>query len=149
MSQCFLKRKFLGGNEKVELNLPNYATKADLKNTSGGDLSDFAKKTDLTNLKPSVDKLDIDKLKSVASGLNSLKNKVDKVDVDKLVPVSGYLSSLSDVVKTDVVKKVNMVNWLKKFIILKLLILVIQLKKTEYNAKINGIENKIPTSITR
>ena len=125
MSQCFLKRKFLGGNEKVELNLPNYATKADLKNEAGVDLSDFAKKTDLTNLKPGVDKLDIDKLKSVASGLNSLKNKVDKLDVDKLGPVSGYLSSLSSLVKTDVVKKVNMMNWLKKFIILKLLILVI------------------------
>ena len=125
MSQCFLKQNFLGGNVKVELNLPNYATKADLKNAAGVDLSDFAKKTDLTNLKPDVDKLDIDKLKSVASGLHSLKNKVDKLDVDKLVPVSGYLSSLSDVVKSDVVKKVNMMNWLKKFIILKLLILVI------------------------
>ena len=121
----FSKTKVFGGNEKVELNLPNYATKADLKNEAGVDLSDFAKKTDLTSLKPGVDKLDIDKLKSVASGLNSLKNKVDKLDVDKLGPVSGYLSSLSDVVKTDVVKKVNMMNWLKKFIILKLLILVI------------------------
>ena len=121
----FSKTKVFGGNVKVELNLPNYATKADLKNAAGVDLSDFAKKTDLTNLKPGVDKLDIDKLQSVASGLNSLKNKVDKLDVDKLGPVSGYLSSLSDVVKTDVVKKVNMMNWLKKFIILKLLILVI------------------------
>ena len=70
MSQCFLKRKFLGGNVKVELNLPNYATKADLKNAAGVDLSDFAKKTDLTNLKPDVGKLDIDKLKSVAMMIN-------------------------------------------------------------------------------
>ena len=28
---------------KVELNLPNYATKADLKNATGVDKSDFAK----------------------------------------------------------------------------------------------------------
>ena len=41
---------------KVELGLSNYATKADLKNTS-----DFVKKTDLAHLKSDVDKLDIDK----------------------------------------------------------------------------------------
>ena len=70
MSQCFLKRKLLGGNVKVELNLPNYATKADFKTAAGVDLSDFAKKTDLTNLKPDVGKLDIDKLKSVAMMIN-------------------------------------------------------------------------------
>ena len=70
MSQCFLKRKFLGGNVKVESNLPNYATKADFKTAAGVDLSDFAKKTDLTNLKPDVGKLDIDKLKSVAMMIN-------------------------------------------------------------------------------
>ena len=34
-------------------------------------------------------------------------------------------------------------NQLKKLLILKLLILVIQLKKTNYNTKINEIENKI------
>ena len=70
MSQCFLKGKFLGGNVKVELNLSNYATKADFKTAAGVDLSDFAKKTDLTNLKPDVGKLDIDKLKSVAMMIN-------------------------------------------------------------------------------
>ena len=49
---------------KVELDLPNYATKADLKNATGVDTSDFAKKTDLANLKSAVDKLDIGKLKN-------------------------------------------------------------------------------------
>ena len=44
MSQCFLKRKFLGGNVKVELNLPNYATKADFKTAAGVDLSDLLKR---------------------------------------------------------------------------------------------------------
>ena len=44
------------------------------------------KKTDLTNLKSDVDKLDIDKLKNVPSDLNSLKikSKVDKLDIGKL-----------------------------------------------------------------
>ena len=63
MSEYFLKLKSLGANVKVELDLSNYATKADLKNATGVDTSDFAKKTDLANLKSDVDKLDIDKFK--------------------------------------------------------------------------------------
>ena len=35
---------------KVGLDLSNYATKADLKNATGVDTSDFAKITDLANL---------------------------------------------------------------------------------------------------
>ena len=50
MSEYFPKPKSSGGRMKVELDLPNYATKADLKNTTGVDKSKFAKKIDLTNL---------------------------------------------------------------------------------------------------
>ena len=50
---------------KVELDLSNYATKSDLKNATGVDTSKFATKIDLTNLKSIVDKLEIDKLKTV------------------------------------------------------------------------------------
>ena len=46
---------------KVELDLSNYATKADLKNAISVDTSKFAKKVDLANLKFHADKLDIDK----------------------------------------------------------------------------------------
>ena len=49
---------------------------------------DFAKKTDLANLKSGVDKLDIDKLKNVPSNLSYLKNKVGKLDIEKLLPVT-------------------------------------------------------------
>ena len=66
---------------------------------------DFAKKTDLANLKSNRDKLDIDKLKNVPNNLSNLKCKVDKLDVDKLVPVPVDLSKLTDVVKNHVVKK--------------------------------------------
>ena len=59
MSEYFPKTKSLGGSVKVELYLSNYATKEDLKNTAGVDTSDFAKKTDLANLKFDVAKLDI------------------------------------------------------------------------------------------
>ena len=48
---------------KVELDSSDYATKADLKNTTGIDTSKLSKKVDLANLKSNVDRLDIDKLK--------------------------------------------------------------------------------------
>ena len=72
---------------EVELDLSNYATKADLKNWTIVDISNYAKKIGLANLKSYVDKLDIDKLKNVPSNLSSFKSKVDKLDVDKLVSV--------------------------------------------------------------
>ena len=46
--------------------MSNYGTKPDLKNTTGVDTSQFAKKDDLANVKiddSRADKLDIDKLK--------------------------------------------------------------------------------------
>ena len=79
--------------------MSNYATKADFKNVTGVDTSDFAIKTDLANLKSDVDKLDINKLKNVPTNLSNLKSKVDKLDVEKLVPVPVDLSKLSVVVK--------------------------------------------------
>ena len=87
---------------------------------TGANTWSISKKTDLANLISDVDKLDIDKLKNVSSGLISLKSKVDKLDVDKLVPVPVDLSKLSNVVKNNVVKK------------------------GVYNAKIKSIEDKIP-----
>ena len=50
----------------------------------------------------------------------TLKSKVNKSDIDKLAPVPVYLSKPSNVVKNDVVKK------------------------TEYKAQINNIEDEIP-----
>ena len=78
------------------------------------------KKTDLANLKSDVDKLNIDELKNVPSNLNDLKSKVYELDVDEVVPVPVDLSKLSNVAKNHVVKK------------------------SEYNAKIKNIEDKIP-----
>ena len=76
MSEHFQKSKSLGANVKVKLDLSNYATKADLKNATGVDTSDSAKKTDLANLKSDVDKLDIEKLKNAPSNLSNSKSKV-------------------------------------------------------------------------
>ena len=48
---------YLRENMKVELDLSNYATKADLKEATNVNTSDFAKKTDLANLKSDLEKL--------------------------------------------------------------------------------------------
>ena len=109
MSEYFPEPKCLGGRVKVELDLSNYATKADLKTATGGDTSKFTKKVDLTNLKYNVDKLDIDKLKNVLTNLTNLKIKVDKFDIDTLVHVSADLSKLSDVVRNGAIKKMHII----------------------------------------
>ena len=85
MSQYFPPYRSSGRNINVELDLSSYATKTDLKNVTHVDVSSFASKTNLVNLKAEVDKLDI----------------------DKLVPVSNDLAKLSNVVKNDVVKKIE------------------------------------------
>ena len=113
MSEYFPESKSLGGRVKVELDLSDYATKIDLKKTTGVVRSSFAKKPDLACLKFDVDKLDIDKLKNVPTNLSNLKRKEDKVDVDKVIPVPVDLSKLSDVLKNDVVKKMYIMLGLK------------------------------------
>ena len=54
-----------GWNVKIELDLSNYATKADLNGATDIDTSTLASKTDLASLKTKVDNLDVDKLKTV------------------------------------------------------------------------------------
>ena len=84
MSQYFPKPyEPFGRDINVKVDLSNYATKADIKNISHVDTSSFPLKTNLSNL----------------------KSEVNKLDIDKLVPVPADLSKLSDVVKNDVVKK--------------------------------------------
>ena len=60
----------------VGLDLSNYATKAEFKNTACVDKSDFVKKSDLAKIKSDVNKLDIDKLKNAPSNLSNLKSIV-------------------------------------------------------------------------
>ena len=64
MSQYFPKPFNLdfGDSIKVKLDLSNYARKTDIKKISHVDTLGFALKTNLTDLKTEVDKLDIDKL---------------------------------------------------------------------------------------
>ena len=143
MSEHFPKLKSLGANVKAELDLSNYATKTDLKNATGVDTSDFTKKTDLTNLKSDLDKLNIDNLKYLPSNLSNLESKVDQLDVDKLVLVPVDLSKLSDVVKNDVLIK-DVYNAKIKNIEHKIPHITNLATATVLNAKINEVKNKIP-----
>ena len=66
MSQYFPKPcEPFGGDINVKVNLFNYATKSDLKNTTVIDATKLAAKFDLVSLKIEVDKIDIDKLKII------------------------------------------------------------------------------------
>ena len=120
MSKYFPELKSSGGRVKVELDLSNYEIKADLKNATGVDTSKIAKNVDLASLEFNVDKLDIDKLKNVPGGFSSLNSKIDKINIGKLETTPVDLTKISDVVE-------NKVVW-----------------KTEYNAKIKYVEEKIP-----
>ena len=117
----------------------NYATKADIKNISHVDTSNFALKTNLA----------------------SLKTEVDKLDIDKLVPVPTDLSKLSNVVENDVIKKTDYNSKIAEIenkipdvtnLAIKTALNTVQnkipdtsslVKKNDYNAKITEMEGKI------
>ena len=75
--------KSSSNNIKVELDLSNYATKDDVKNITHVDVSSYATKTNLAGLKTEVDKIDVDKLKTVPDDLAKLSNVVKNEVVKK------------------------------------------------------------------
>ena len=82
-SQYYPPYKSSSNNIKVELDLTNYATKTDLKNITHIDVSSFASKTNLPALKTEVDKIGVDKLKTVPVDLAKLSNVVNNDVVKK------------------------------------------------------------------
>ena len=136
-----------GGDINVKVDLSNYAKKADIKNISHVDTSSFALKTNLTNLKTEVDKLDIDKSLAIPTDLSELsnvvkndvvKNDVVKKDVyDKLVAKVNNIDTSGFVLKaeydTDKSELETKIPDTSGFV-----------KKTDYNTKITEIEVKIP-----
>ena len=108
---------------KVELDLSNYATKTDVKNITHVDVSSFASKTNLADLKSEVDKIYTGKLKTVPddwaklsnvvkndvvkkTAYNALKSKVDGIDVSKYVGRTKYETDGKAIYdKIDVVEK--------------------------------------------
>ena len=139
MSQYFPTPPSDYKNIKVEIDLSNYATKKEINDITHVDTSNFALKTNLANLKPQVDKLDIGKLTTVPvveidlsnyatkkeindithvdtsnfalkTNLANLKPQVDKLDIGKLTTVPVDLSKLSNVGKMMLLKRLCMVN---------------------------------------
>ena len=65
MGTFFSRSRRFRRDIKVKLDLSNYATKTDLKNVTHVDVRHFASKTNLASLKTEVDKIDVEKLKTV------------------------------------------------------------------------------------
>ena len=105
MSQYFAKPcEPFGRNTKVELDLSNYATKADSNGATGVDTSNLAPKSKLAKLKAEVDKIDIGKLNTVPVDLSKPRNVVNndapiksvyyKLTKVKDIFTSGFVSKL-------------------------------------------------------
>ena len=143
-----------GANVKIELNLSNYAKKANLKGATSIETSTLASKADLASLETKVDNLDVDNLKTVPADLGKLSNVVGNDVVKKTVynqwvtkvnATDTKIPSASRLVtktqaKQGLEKKIEDVN--KKIPNTRGLV-----KKAEYNAKITEIENKIPSVV--
>ena len=71
--------------------MSNYATKSEVKETTG----------DIVSSKLNVDKLDTDKLKSVPTSLNNLESKANKINTHKLKIVLVDFKKLNDLVEKD------------------------------------------------
>ena len=99
MSQYFPKEFSRSrGFVKVQTDLSNYEMKVELKEAIDIGTSTLVSKTNLAGLKTKADTLDMDNLNSVSAALRKLRNVVD----------------------SDVVKKVCMINLLPKSVLLVL-----------------------------
>ena len=79
--------------------------------------------------------LDIDKSEKVPSDLKRLKSKVDKSDIGELETTTVDLRKLIDLVKIKLLKRLNMMNWLKK-------VNAIQTTIISYLVKKNWLQHK-------
>ena len=178
MSTYYPTYKSSSNNIKVELDLINYATKTDLKNITHTDVSSFASKTNLPALKSKVDKIDVDKLKTVPDNLaklsNVVKNEVVKKtdfsadDYVKKTKFSGDINSLDDKID-NVEKKIpdvssletkrnvtmlvknldNRIDSLKIKEYAKYTILSNYMLTSDLNTKSTELENKIKHAVTK
>ena len=172
MATYYPPYKSSSNNIKVKLDLTIYATKTDLKNITHAGVSSFASKTNLLALKAEVDKIDVDKLKTVPDDLAKLSNVVkmkllkrlilvqiimlkknkfscdmssldDKIDkVEKKIPDVSSLETKRNV--TTLVKNLdNRIDGLKIKEYAKKTILSNYMLTSDFNTKSSELENKI------
>ena len=134
----------------VKVDLSDYATKTDLKEATGVDTSKLAAKSDFASSKAEIDKIDVDKLKTVPVDLSKLSNvvnnevfkktvydkfvaKVNNIDPSGFALKTKYDTDKSDLEKKncDADKKISDTSGL--------------FKKADYNAKIIEIGSEIPS----
>ena len=156
----------------------NYTTKDDVKNITHVDVSSYTTKTNLAALKTEVDKIDIDKLKTVPNDLpklsNVVKNEVvkktdfsaddfvkktkfsadtnaldDKIDkVNKKIPDVGNLATNSSVSIS--VKNLNdKIDKIDLSALAKKASLANYMLTSTFNTKSTELENKISANDTK
>ena len=128
-------------NIKVELDLVNYATKDDVKNITHVDVSNYATKTNLADLKSEVHKIDVDKLKTTPADLAKLSNVV-KDDVVKKTDYNTKVTSIENQIPR--VTK-NTLDNLADITKLKSIDTSNFVLKTKPTSDVNTLENKIDT----
>ena len=140
-SQYYPPHKSSANSIKVELDLANYATKDDVKNITQVDVSSYATKTNLAALKSEVDKIDVDKLKTVPTDLAKLSNVV-KNDVVKKTDSNTEVTSIQNEI-TGVTK--NTIDNLADITKLKAVDTSNFVLKTKLASDVTTLENKIDT----
>ena len=115
MSQCFRKPyEPFGGDINIKVDLSDCTTKANLRKATGIDTSNLALKLNLVKLKAEVDKIDIEKSKTVPDELRKLSNVVNnevikKTVCDKLAAKVNNLDTSGFVLKTINMTQINQV----------------------------------------
>ena len=133
--------KSSSNNVNIELDLTNYATKTDLRNITHIDVRSFASKTNLAALKTEVDKIDVDKLKTVPVDLAKLTNAIENDLVKKIVyntKVTSIEGQIAWVTK-------NTIDNLADIAKLKAIDTNSFVLKTKLASDVTTLENKIDT----
>ena len=141
MSQYFPPYNNSSENIKVELDLSNYATKKDINDITHVDVSGFASRTNLAALKAAVDKIDVDKLKTVPVDLAKLSNVVK----NEVVKKTDYNTSVTSIEGQIAGVTKNMVDNLADITKPKAIYTNSFVLKTKLACGVTTLENKIDT----
>ena len=127
----------------VNVDLEGVATKKDLESITHVDTSSFALKTNLSNLKTEIDKLDIPKLSTVPTDLAKITKEVQKdftkkTELDKLEKKVTDNQTEQDNLETKVQTTESSINNLKTKVDVKVC------QKSDYDTKVGNLELKFP-----
>ena len=128
-------------NIKIELDLANYATKDDVKNITHVDVSSYTTKTNLAALKSEVDKIDVDKLKTIPVDLAKLSHVVN----DDVVKKTYYNTKVTSIENQIAGVTKNTLDNLGDITKLKAVDTSNFVLKTKLTSDVNTLENKIDT----